>query len=585
MRAYIDSHIAVNDVRLRLPELSSLRMNGLNGIEEWQSYTTICRLCMQRDGFMLGIFNHIQGKDCSIHKKIMDCTALEISCGDGLPNSICHRCLYKIEFCLEFRQQCFVSDATLRQINGLSKEIQTTLQPTKESNVVMVVDPNAMDYESDCDSDVHNTPSTVLPSAEQPLSDVETLDTIDTFEYKNVHMCNYCDRAFTDKTECTRHEDEDHDAETPYRCAVCEQSYADRNAYSSHLKTAHQNDKPYACPECDRSFARRSDLRKHTIVHTGIKPYTCPICFKSFSRNTNLSKHIRIHKGQKPFVCHSCPRTFMSKLELTRHAVQHAGVKPFKCDKCDMSFMRKDKLQRHQKRHLPQENSRDTALELQAMRESLMNEYFAIAQDSNDNHIEPAPADEEPETDATKDEKDDWPSTENMVINIDPFSTENEPDNLNNSTESDLGNNSNISSPEKNNDDRNEYYLNNESNGEVLRYPCSLCNKTFRSTDGLNLHMGLHNGERPFGCNICGKAFLRKRELDRHSATHTGIKQFECTRCDKRFSRKDKLLRHSRIHEVNKEQCPICLATFNRKDGLAQHMKTHVKEEDETAAL
>lgn len=44
---------------------------------------------------------------------------MQISHGDGLPNVICHRCLFKIEFCLEFRQLCFMSDATLRQINGV----------------------------------------------------------------------------------------------------------------------------------------------------------------------------------------------------------------------------------------------------------------------------------------------------------------------------------------------------------------------------------------------------------------------------------------------------------------------------------
>lgn len=42
--------------------------------------------------------------------------------GDGLPNVICHRCLFKIEFCLEFRQLCFISDATLRQLSGITKD-------------------------------------------------------------------------------------------------------------------------------------------------------------------------------------------------------------------------------------------------------------------------------------------------------------------------------------------------------------------------------------------------------------------------------------------------------------------------------
>jgi len=46
-------------------------------------------------------------------------------------------------------------------------------------------------------------------------------------------------------------------------------NFADRLVYSAHMKSVHKNDKPYNCPQCDRTFARRSDLRKHTIVHTG----------------------------------------------------------------------------------------------------------------------------------------------------------------------------------------------------------------------------------------------------------------------------------------------------------------------------
>lgn len=58
---------------------SPFKKCGMDATEAWRSYATICRLCLQKDGFMLGIFNHIQGRDRSIYKKIMDCTALQVS--------------------------------------------------------------------------------------------------------------------------------------------------------------------------------------------------------------------------------------------------------------------------------------------------------------------------------------------------------------------------------------------------------------------------------------------------------------------------------------------------------------------------
>lgn len=48
-------------------------------------YTTICRLCLQQDGFLLAIFNNhsaqngiITAEHRSIQKKIVECTGLEV---------------------------------------------------------------------------------------------------------------------------------------------------------------------------------------------------------------------------------------------------------------------------------------------------------------------------------------------------------------------------------------------------------------------------------------------------------------------------------------------------------------------------
>lgn len=526
---------------------------------------------------MLGIFNQIQGKDRSIYKKIIDCTALQISHGDGLPNVICHRCLYKIEFCLEFRQLCFMSDATLRQL-GAAKENGSSelLVQNGDENVVMVVDPMAYDYESDCESDKEPAVLSDNENGESLNNDAEPEQEPEP-ESRGVTMCKYCDHAFTDSAECYSHEMNAHNSETPYSCGTCYMSFADRVVYSAHLKSVHKNDKPYNCPQCDRTFARRSDLRKHTIVHTGVKPFTCTLCFKSFSRNTNLSKHMRIHSGTKPFVCPKCPKTFTSKADLSRHAVIHSGQKPFSCSYCHLNFGRRDKLQRHEKRHFPQENSEDKSQELQIMRENLS--IFSAASDRL---------------------KDEEKQEENMVINLDPFNhnnyqsestpqrgdtSENEP-HLENIT----GDVKNESRSESLMDEIIEYDSSvpetNSKEGSTNRekpFRCSQCTKRFSKAENLLSHQSIHSGTRPFGCHICSKSFIRKRELDRHIATHSGMKPFKCPRCNKSFGRKDKMMRHMRIHDVNKTfTCTICNSTFNRRDSLQQHRKTHSTTECKT---
>lgn len=55
--------------------------------DDCKGFTTICRLCLHRDGFMLGIFNRIQGMEKSIYKKIIDCTSLKV-CKVSIHNAI-----------------------------------------------------------------------------------------------------------------------------------------------------------------------------------------------------------------------------------------------------------------------------------------------------------------------------------------------------------------------------------------------------------------------------------------------------------------------------------------------------------------
>lgn len=511
----------------------------------------------------------------------------QVSFGDGLPNCICHRCLFKIEFCLEFRQQCILSDATLRQINDLSsKNVQENMLTNQlDGDVIMVVDPTTLDYDTEYETD-----------ANEHVSDNDISEFNDF--YKNVFMCKFCDQAFTDFENCTAHEQSAHDSKVPYSCKSCSMNFGERLQYSAHLKSIHQNDKPYNCPECDKIFARRSDLRKHTVVHTGIKPFTCNVCYKSFSRNTNLSKHMRIHLGQKPFICTKCPKTFIHKGDLTRHTLVHSGVKPFACNYCHLSFGRRDKLFRHVKRHFPLKNSNDTK-----EKNSIERENFEIYNSSNPGYDN----DEEPNEKVEQL----WMSSENLVINIDPFTNHSFNNNeVLNEIKNESSDNTTINDhdlPKVPDHMMDKFSTRSQTTEDLPHIPehitgdslsssvthniqtikkefnfsCLICNKKLSNPDSLKTHTLSHSGDRPHECQVCQKTFLRKRELDRHLATHTGMKPFRCTSCDKRFGRKDKLVRHMRTHSVEREHtCVICNSSFNRRDTLAQHMKNHSKDEE-----
>uniref|UniRef100_A0A5S6QG60 C2H2-type domain-containing protein n=1 Tax=Trichuris muris TaxID=70415 RepID=A0A5S6QG60_TRIMR len=49
-----------------------------------------------------------------------------------------------------------------------------------------------------------------------------------------------------------------------------------------------------------------------------------------------------------------------------------------------------------------------------------------------------------------------------------------------------------------------------------LPFPCTFCDKRFRTTSALTVHTRCHTGERPYVCSMCGYRCITKRNLDRH---------------------------------------------------------------------
>uniref|UniRef100_A0A1Y1KY92 ZAD domain-containing protein n=1 Tax=Photinus pyralis TaxID=7054 RepID=A0A1Y1KY92_PHOPY len=83
------------------------------------SFNTVCRLCLEKtqpNKKMSQLFEPKQNNLISdLPGMIMACASIQIIEGDGLPSTICSKCLAKLNVAWQFKLQCENSDAKLRQ--------------------------------------------------------------------------------------------------------------------------------------------------------------------------------------------------------------------------------------------------------------------------------------------------------------------------------------------------------------------------------------------------------------------------------------------------------------------------------------
>ncbi|XP_015834146.1 gastrula zinc finger protein XlCGF57.1 isoform X27 [Tribolium castaneum] len=110
---------------------------------------------------------------------------------------------------------------------------------------------------------------------------------------------------------------------------------------------------------------------------------------------------------------------------------------------------------------------------------------------------------------------------------------------------------------------------------DVAQSRCEFCQKFFKTPNSLRKHVKkLHQGERHL-CDICGKSLTSAASLRDHTLIHTGEKPFPCPYCEKRFAKKQHLTDHVRVHTKEKPHaCPYCEKKYSQRTPLTLHIRS-----------
>ncbi|CAG6015181.1 unnamed protein product [Menidia menidia] len=108
-------------------------------------------------------------------------------------------------------------------------------------------------------------------------------------------VCPYCPLTFKWSSHYQYHLRQ-HTGECPYPCDACPKAFKNSSSLRRH-KNVHLGLKPYTCTVCSKSFTQSTNLRQHMRIHTGERPYICSECGRSFTHSSNLALHKNSHSN------------------------------------------------------------------------------------------------------------------------------------------------------------------------------------------------------------------------------------------------------------------------------------------------
>ncbi|XP_067635473.1 zinc finger protein 91-like [Eurosta solidaginis] len=550
-----------------------------------QFFDFLCRTCMHElTEFLYNDFNKKPAQWQSIFDTIEDCGDLQIAQllsktipqivkvepSDELPKKICSGCLEQLLNLFRFQQMCTQSDKQMRAlVDKRSKDSKISIKKSSVKNktksseclkLESLLDANQQTIEFES---VNTTPEPPQVHPVDPLQNIEVV-----MEHRS---------------------DSEEDASKYFKNEPCE------DAGESDGETLPLN-----------VFVKNKMLKVKTAEKQVRLSGEQPKSIQHEKTDTNLLRNI----------CDSCKGTFSTLSSLKRHKRRfHSGTKPKKalkkiaCELCDETYNTHSKLEEHrQLRHSSELRKEQEILDgekTQSLYNEQMDRVLIAYSEEGQGRLayEQTPSLHNAQIDIARSAGKQTESLDSEKIdkillgNIcgiceNTFSTKSSlkrhikryhsierPKRVLKLRSGNLNTDKSNSLPKPSRHKKKLLDSTQKQQKRLKQFACQLCDKTYKNSEALKIHIRKHTGERPYLCPECGKSFSDPSNLKQHILRHGDEKLFECPYCPLKFRCPNYVAQHKMIHEgIKRHICDICGAGFTKSCQLAVHKRYHNNE-------
>ncbi|XP_047519212.1 GDNF-inducible zinc finger protein 1-like isoform X5 [Pieris napi] len=296
-------------------------------------------------------------------------------------------------------------------------------------------------------------------------------------ESNGKYMCEICKQRMDSVEKLARHKKKHL---IRYKCQECGIIRNNHSTIKDHYTSVHNKQNvTYQCPDCSREFLTSGALRRHKHYRHKKNRITCDICLKSYVTKYYLRKHIQLqHSGDNSFSkwqesrcnykCEECGKAFSAPSQLKNHMIKHSDTRSFYCVECNKTFKTEISLNQHLKT-LPHVEYSELPLQCDQC-DKRFRAKRDLANHMNRIHLgtKPYQCDK-----CEKGYADQWSLTEHIRYK-------------------------------------------HEGVVKPRKYPCTICDKVFKTNSTCKMHIRTHTGERPYKCTKCPASFSQSGILNTH---------------------------------------------------------------------